>query len=73
MWRNWYNHILQPNQPCWRPDDWWKLVSPPSSYHFSGVNVAMADGSVRFVRDSVDADIWLAAGTREGGESLALP
>ena len=38
------------------------------SYHPSGVNVAMADGSVRFVRSSIDCAISRGAGTRAGGE-----
>jgi prepilin-type N-terminal cleavage/methylation domain-containing protein/prepilin-type processing-associated H-X9-DG protein len=42
-----------------------------SSYHTGGVNVCMADGSVRFVRDSVDFTLWQAAGTRAGGEANA--
>jgi prepilin-type N-terminal cleavage/methylation domain-containing protein len=43
------------------------------SFHPAGVVVSMADGSTRFVMDSVDVNIWRAAGTRDGGESLALP
>ena len=39
-----------------------------SSYHTGGVNVCIADGSVRFVRDSVDFAVWQAVGTRAGGE-----
>jgi prepilin-type N-terminal cleavage/methylation domain-containing protein/prepilin-type processing-associated H-X9-DG protein len=39
-----------------------------SSYHSGGVNVGLADGSVRFVRDSIDFTIWQNAGTRAGGE-----
>jgi prepilin-type N-terminal cleavage/methylation domain-containing protein/prepilin-type processing-associated H-X9-DG protein len=39
-----------------------------SSYHTGGVNVCMADGSVRFVRDSLDLNVWKAYGTRVGGE-----
>lgn len=38
------------------------------SYHPSGVNVAMADGSVHFVRSSIDRAVWRGAGTRAGGE-----
>jgi len=39
-----------------------------SSYHTGGVNVCMADGSVRFVRQSIDFTIWQNVGTRAGGE-----
>jgi prepilin-type N-terminal cleavage/methylation domain-containing protein/prepilin-type processing-associated H-X9-DG protein len=39
-----------------------------SSYHDGGVNVVMADGSVRLVRDSVNIAVWKAYGTRVGGE-----
>jgi prepilin-type N-terminal cleavage/methylation domain-containing protein/prepilin-type processing-associated H-X9-DG protein len=40
-----------------------------SSYHSGGVNVGLADGSVRFVRESVDFTLWQNAGTRAGGEA----
>ncbi|WP_020467977.1 DUF1559 domain-containing protein [Zavarzinella formosa] len=33
-----------------------------------GVNVALADGSVRFVRNSISIDTWRALATRAGGE-----
>ena len=39
-----------------------------SSYHSGGVNVCMADGSVRFVRDNLDFVIWQNVGTRAGAE-----
>jgi len=43
-----------------------------SSYHTGGgANVCMADGSVRFVRDSIDFTTWQYAGTRGGGEVLS--
>ena len=35
-----------------------------SSYHPGGVNVCLADGSVRFVRDSIDFAVWQALGSR---------
>lgn len=41
----------------------------PSSNHPGGVNVAMADGSVQFISDSVNRDLWWAMGTRDGGEA----
>jgi prepilin-type N-terminal cleavage/methylation domain-containing protein/prepilin-type processing-associated H-X9-DG protein len=73
-WRGWYNHLLPPNSPCWVPNStWWLIVSPASSYHTGGVNILLADGSVRFVTDSVDQNAWLATGSRAGGEPQALP
>jgi prepilin-type N-terminal cleavage/methylation domain-containing protein/prepilin-type processing-associated H-X9-DG protein len=38
------------------------------SYHSGGVNVGLADGSVRFVNNSIGQDTWRALGTRNGGE-----
>jgi prepilin-type N-terminal cleavage/methylation domain-containing protein/prepilin-type processing-associated H-X9-DG protein len=38
------------------------------SKHTGGVNACMADGSVRFVRDSISLQAWQAAGTKNGGE-----
>ena len=42
------------------------------SYHTAGVNVLLMDGSVRFVRSSIDPFAWRAAGTRNGGEVIGL-
>jgi prepilin-type N-terminal cleavage/methylation domain-containing protein/prepilin-type processing-associated H-X9-DG protein len=39
------------------------------SFHPNAVNVAMLDGSVRAVSDSVDLVVWRAAGTRAGDET----
>jgi prepilin-type N-terminal cleavage/methylation domain-containing protein/prepilin-type processing-associated H-X9-DG protein len=38
------------------------------SFHPGGVNAAMADGSVRFIRDTITLTAWKALGTRCGGE-----
>jgi prepilin-type processing-associated H-X9-DG protein len=37
------------------------------------VNVAMLDGSVRSVSESIDLPVWRAAGTRGGDEPAELP
>jgi prepilin-type N-terminal cleavage/methylation domain-containing protein len=43
------------------------------SYHTSGVvNVVLMDGSVRTVSRSVSLEAWRAAGSRNGGEVIAL-
>jgi prepilin-type processing-associated H-X9-DG protein len=74
IWRNGFNTLLGPNKPCYRPaSEWWELVTPASSYHASGINACLCDGSVRFVTDNIDADVWTAAGTISGGESGQLP
>jgi prepilin-type N-terminal cleavage/methylation domain-containing protein/prepilin-type processing-associated H-X9-DG protein len=41
------------------------------SGHSNGVNALMGDGSVRFVTNSIDATMWRAMGTREGGEVVS--
>jgi prepilin-type processing-associated H-X9-DG protein len=41
-----------------------------ASRHPGGVNVALADGSVHFVRNPVALSIWRAMSTRAGGEIL---
>jgi prepilin-type processing-associated H-X9-DG protein len=43
------------------------------SRHTGGVNVALADGSVRFVADGIDLTTWRAMGTRANGEVVTLP
>ena len=40
------------------------------SYHPGGVNALFADGSVRFVKSTVNGLTWRALGTVAGGEVL---
>jgi prepilin-type processing-associated H-X9-DG protein len=42
-----------------------------SSAHPGGVNVAMADGSVRFIKSSIAQSVWWGLGTRNGGEVIS--
>ena len=42
-----------------------------SSFHPGGVNVMMADGSVRFVKNSIDMLTWWKLGTKDGGEVVS--
>ncbi|HBT76456.1 MAG TPA: hypothetical protein DEB39_05925 [Planctomycetaceae bacterium] len=44
--------ILPPNAPSCVQNEMWLLTA--GSYHFGGANVAMCDGSVKFVGDNVD-------------------
>ncbi len=42
-----------------------------TSDHPGGVNVLMADGSVRFVKNSINQPTWWALGTRANGEVIS--
>jgi len=67
-----YNHTMMPNEPPCHSytDDWGgSSLMGASSYHTGGVHVCMADGSVKFVSESVAQPIWWAAGTRADGET----
>lgn len=50
-----------PNHPSAHFDDF-------SSYHTGGVNFGRADGSVSFLPDTIDHDVYKAMSTRNGGE-----
>jgi prepilin-type processing-associated H-X9-DG protein len=41
------------------------------SYHAGGVNAGMCDGSVRFVKDSINILTWMGLGTTQGGEVIS--
>jgi prepilin-type N-terminal cleavage/methylation domain-containing protein/prepilin-type processing-associated H-X9-DG protein len=72
-----YNHVMPPNT--------WACGSgsigatgnstngafPPQSRHPGIVNVLMADGSVRAVKDSISNNAWWAIGSRNGGEVIS--
>jgi prepilin-type N-terminal cleavage/methylation domain-containing protein/prepilin-type processing-associated H-X9-DG protein len=49
------------------PGDTYAAVTS-RSYHTSGVNILLMDGSVRFVSNSIVLETWRALGTRAGGE-----
>ena len=42
-----------------------------TSNHPGGVNVLFADGSVKFIKDSIAMNIWWALGMRNGGEVVS--
>jgi prepilin-type N-terminal cleavage/methylation domain-containing protein/prepilin-type processing-associated H-X9-DG protein len=75
-----YNHYLPPNAP--RADCVTFDIRPgPARYtalgwraarsrHSGGVNLALCDGSVRFVGDTIDLAIWQSLATRAGSEAV---
>jgi prepilin-type N-terminal cleavage/methylation domain-containing protein/prepilin-type processing-associated H-X9-DG protein len=63
---NWCANRPPANAPCvWGGDFIFVLAR---SYHTGGVNMAMADGSVRFIRNTVNPATYKALGSRNGGE-----
>ena len=46
-------------------------VTGPRSRHPGGVNVCFCDGSVHFIGEQIDIDVWHALWTREGGEAVS--
>ena len=46
-------------------------ILTPTSNHPGGVNVGFADGSVKFIKDTVNLPTWWALGTRNGGEVIS--
>ena len=42
--------------------------APRRSYHTNGVNLALCDGSIRFVNNSIPLAAWRAMGSMAGGE-----
>jgi prepilin-type processing-associated H-X9-DG protein len=75
---NSYNHWNTPNKlGCTASNSWDALTAgpmdaiPPTSNHPGGVNVAFCDGSVHFIKDSINVQSWWALGTRNQGEILS--
>lgn len=66
-----YNNVLTPNSQSFdcvqHSNPAWKAAR---SLHEQGVNALLADGSVRFVRDTIDTPTWAALGSRNGGETI---
>jgi prepilin-type N-terminal cleavage/methylation domain-containing protein/prepilin-type processing-associated H-X9-DG protein len=65
-----YNHAQEPNGRI--PDAItagpWCGIATARSLHPGGVNSLMADGSVRFVKESISRKVWRGLGTRNGDE-----
>ncbi len=76
---NAYNHVNAPNNPrCTYSNSedstYWcgTLCSvAPTSNHSGGVNMAMADGSVKFIKNTIATATWWAIGTRSGNEIIS--
>ncbi len=50
----------------------WTGYFAPRSYHSGGANVAMADGSIHFLTDGIDAIVHRAVHSANGGEVVSV-
>lgn len=65
-----YRHLKTPNTTnCHFSDSFTsgEFVVTPNSDHVGGVNVAMADGHVKYVTDDVEPLVWWSMGNRNDG------
>jgi prepilin-type processing-associated H-X9-DG protein len=71
-----YNHVSTPNTLSCASTPFpgnmanMAMQVSASSRHTNGVNVALCDGSVRFVSNSISLATWRALGSRDRGEVL---
>ena len=72
-----YQHVLTPNRPSCilggNEDFDSPVLSTATSRHPGGVNLLRADGSARFVGDSIAPAVWRALGTIAGRETVGDP
>ena len=72
-----YNHFNTPNgTTCTTTNSespWGggAAIIPPTSNHPGGVNIAFTDGSVKFIKDTINVQTWWALGTKNGGEVVS--
>ncbi len=64
-----YHHVSGPNKrSCMYPPG--KIATTANSNHPNGVNMALSDGSVRFVNNSINIQTWRRLGSRDGNETI---
>ena len=77
MAMNMFNTIVTPNAynrtwtHCGLNASSRAVLSNADSYHPGGINVVMGDGSVKFIKDTINQATWWALGTKAGGEVIS--
>jgi prepilin-type N-terminal cleavage/methylation domain-containing protein/prepilin-type processing-associated H-X9-DG protein len=69
-----YSHTITPNyimNDCTDYGYWNQDHAAARSFHPGGANCAFADGSVHFIKNTVNPTAWRALGTRAGGEIVS--
>ena len=65
-----YSHTGRPNaRSCMFPP--LRIMTNANSLHPGGVHLCLADGSVRFVKETTNVVVWRALGSRNGGEAIS--
>jgi prepilin-type processing-associated H-X9-DG protein len=83
---NYISSLLSCNEvapPNWKYPDVTNLSGCPApcgwgintarSKHPGGVNMALADASVRFIADTIDLTTWQCLGARNDGKAVMVP
>jgi prepilin-type N-terminal cleavage/methylation domain-containing protein/prepilin-type processing-associated H-X9-DG protein len=64
-----YNHVMPPNaNSCGYSNYTGGGAATASSRHSGGANVLFADGSTRFIKNTINVQTWWALGSRAGAE-----
>ena len=66
-----YSHNMNPNENgchCHEGDWAGSNLMSASSYHTGGAQIALADGSVRFISENIDNETWVRVGVRNDGK-----
>ena len=71
-----YSHTVPPNYKLWdctnnTANPFTQVHGAARSYHPGGVNTAFCDGSVKFMKDSINLVTWRALGSKGAGEVIS--
>ena len=69
--RSYCIYPYQQNPPCIAPTAALLRTNAARSRHAGGVNVTLCDGSVRFIKNTINLNIWRALSTTKGGEVVS--
>lgn len=64
----WCKNLPELNRPAIQGDVYTDNTCAARSMHAGGVTVALCDGSVQFVADDIDKEVWQDAATIDGGK-----